>query len=1012
MRTSGSSVRGLAVTVLVAASALFLVRVWPAAGWGGDEAPGRSPYKMLPRSRFAEKLTQNGSVYRMNYGDSPQPQLPPHQRPGQQEPAQQQQQPPQQQQQQPAQQQQQKEQQQVPPIELETRVDIILVDVNVVDREGKPVEGLGTGDFKVSVNGRQRKIQTVQFITQVQPPPAAAAEPAPAPRVSSNVQAGRGRLFMLVVDETNINVGDARALDEPLQKFFSSLGPRDRVGLVTIPFGGPRIDFTSDSGRVRRALEGIAGMSQVKSLSRYNIGLAEAFYFESRAPQWNDVVARECRGMSGEDALVCRMDLEADAMTVIVDARQRATAALGALYDVIRSLRSVDGPKTVVLVSGGIVMGRDDALSLSIASEAAAANTTMFVLHLERPLVDASARQMSPTLSDDLALGRTGLEMVAGRARGDVFEVATSTEFALARIVTETSGYYLLGVEAEPEDRDGKTHQVRVELTSSRRGMTLRSRREFRYAPPEARGATDEERLGELLGAPGTVDDIPITVSTYTMGDPMRGKLMLHIAAEIGAAATAEETMAVGLVLMDGEGRPRATAGQRRELRPVDPRVPSPLHYTGWVWIEPGDYTMKLAVIHPDGTRGSIEHPVKVDLTTAGAFKTSDLFVLDAPVAVSIDFRPEVLTRVTGARVATYCEMYAADPSAFSETGVSVEIAANDDGPTLIGGKARPSGTEPNRRMVQVALSTSMLPPGDYVARVIFTERGEETARLVRGFRIEHPAAPAAGGEGTMPAPSVLDSSIPKPFFDRQSLLRPEALQPFLEKLEASSPLVAAAIDDAKEGRFEAILDAPQPVAPDVASSFLRGIALFARGDLNDAANAFRAALRESGDFFPAAFFLGACHAAAGHDTEAAGAWQTSLITLEHVPLVYEMLADALVRLGRYREASDILEEAASRFTGLESLESRRAAVALALGDRRGAFARVSSYLERHPEDPDALFLVIRLLYESISSGQWIENREADTGRMRQYVDRYAAVEGPHRALAEQWLKDAAKKKQ
>jgi len=378
--------------------------------------------------------------------------------------------------------------------------------------------------------------------------------------------------------------------------------------------------------------------------------------------------------------------------------------------------------------------------------------------------------------------------------------------------------------------------------------------------------------------------------------------------------------------------------------------------------------------------------------------------VLDAPVSGSIVVRPEVLARLTGRRVAAYCEMYAADASKFEQVGVSVEIAASEDGPMLIGGKSRAAGTEATRRLVQVAVTTTMLPPGDYVARVIITERGEEVARLRRAFRVERPLAAVGEASPGAGAPGLLETVVPKTVFQPEALLEPAALAPFIDMIGTpSSPRVATAIEEARHGRFETVLD--PPASPDMAASFLRGLALFSRGDLNNAAIAFRAALRASGDFFPAAFFLGACHAAGGRDTEAAGAWQTSLITLENVPLVYEMLADALVRLGRYKEAREILEDAASRFPDHESLEPRRAAVALGLGDAFDAYGRVAAFLERHPDDNDALFLVIRLLYEAVANERMILGRDADRSALQDFARRYTEGKGPHAALVAQWLK-------
>ena len=59
----------------------------------------------------------------------------------------------------------------------------------------------------------------------------------------------------------------------------------------------------------------------------------------------------------------------------------------------------------------------------------------------------------------------------------------------------------------------------------------------------------------------------------------------------------------------------------------------------------------------------------------------------------------------------------------------------------------------------------------------------------------------------------------------------------------------------------------------------------------------FRETLRLDSEFFPAAFYLGSCYAAGGRDHEAAGAWQTSLVTESDAPFIYTLLGDALLRL-------------------------------------------------------------------------------------------------------------------
>jgi hypothetical protein len=115
----------------------------------------------------------------------------------------------------------------------------------------------------------------------------------------------------------------------------------------------------------------------------------------------------------------------------------------------------------------------------TLTSDAAAANAALFVLHL-----DWSYQQSFSTKNDLSAshfrnseIARTGLELMAGMLGGDLVRVeGNAGDIAFARILNETSAYYLLGVEPAPEDRDGKTHPIKVKV--KRRNVTVLARSE------------------------------------------------------------------------------------------------------------------------------------------------------------------------------------------------------------------------------------------------------------------------------------------------------------------------------------------------------------------------------------------------------------------------------------------------------------------------------------------------------------------------------------------------------
>ena len=130
-------------------------------------------------------------------------------------------------------------------------------------------------------------------------------------------------------------------------------------------------------------------------------------------------------------------------------------------------------------------------------------------------------------------------------------------------------------------------------------------------------------------------------------------------------------------------------------------------------------------------------------------------------------------------------------------------------------------------------------------------------------------------------------------------------------RLAPRLPGAAAAIEHARAGRFEdAIAALAAADNRELATVFLTGLSLYAKGDLEAAAAKFRDAIKLDFEFFPAIFYLGSCYAAGGRDRQAVGAWQSSLVTESDAPFIYTLLADAFLRLRDVQPALDILKEA------------------------------------------------------------------------------------------------------
>ncbi len=67
-----------------------------------------------------------------------------------------------------------------------------------------------------------------------------------------------------------------------------------------------------------------------------------------------------------------------------------------------------------------------------------------------------------------------GLDIFNGHAGGTFLEVNTGADFAIDRVVRESAAYYLLGVEVQETDSDGRIHLIQVKANKG--GSNVRGR--------------------------------------------------------------------------------------------------------------------------------------------------------------------------------------------------------------------------------------------------------------------------------------------------------------------------------------------------------------------------------------------------------------------------------------------------------------------------------------------------------------------------------------------------------
>ena len=870
---------------------------------------------------------------------------------------------------------------QAPQTTFRAAVDVTSIDVTVVDDRGKPIVDLKPADFTVRIDGSQRKVLTAEWVPLVTAADDSKPAPPPPPAgYTSNESSMGGRLIVIAVDEPNIRFGGAMAIARTANMFIDRLSPADRVAVAGFGVGAPATVFTADRDRIKRTIARMVGQrrpSRTVDLG-HNIALVEAQAIQKGDRTTLEAVqTRECQGLERSPAALdaCRVQVELEAQSMAQDARNDAEQTLQSLRDLFYGLRRIDAPKTLILISEGFVL-TDEATIIDLGTMAAQARTSVYALKLDTPLFDITEVRAPINPFQDRQARTEGLEMLAGAARGTLFTVAGTGETLFQRIESELSGYYLLGVESDPRDKDRRSRTVRVDVP--RRGAIVRTRRQVlnaeadRPAPKTARAA-----VAAALGSPLLSSALPLRVASFALQGPERGRIQLLIHADVGTDYASARAMAVGYVISDKDGKEVDRKSEVTRLSPPLNGVPAPLEYTAGASLPPGDYTLKLAVAEGDRV-GTIEHPIHAGLADAGDVRLSELMA-GGPIDPGDQLRPTIGYQVTYGSLHGYVEAYGSSAAAAT---MEYEIATDADAPALLNVDVPPRAAGSDRVIFTRVMPVQALPPGKYVLRAILSAGGRSLKTLTRPFEIAPPKVLMASADGLGGATSVdaelylpVDDAVLSPSFQKETAIARDTVDPFVERIE-----------------------------PAAKTSFDQGLAFLAAGDYARAETSFKQGIAPENDSTSSLAYLAVAFAASGHDAEAASAWQTALVEGDDMSQIYAWLSGALLRTRAFAEARAILEEAVGKWPADARFTKPLAMLYGTFGRGREAVRTLERYLADHTSDAGALYYAVEWLYTVHSAGASVHGKAEDAKLARGFSDAYVKAGGPNTALVKQWV--------
>jgi VWFA-related protein len=409
-------------------------------------------------------------------------------------------------------------------------VDLIQLDVSVLDRDRRPVQGLTAGDFTVLVDGLPRPIVAYRVVDLPRPvPPSAPWIRDIAPDVASNTHP-RGRVVVIMIDDGSfgqVNVADLTTVHKARKVAVAAvneLGSDDLAAVVFTENNHTAQNFTTDRRRLIEAIEKSAMVQSPGGFARPDSGALPV--------------------LTGDQAK--RLD---DPMGILHGSCSCGLCSIEALSRVSDALVSMPQQrKTVIYISVGRAVQPDmaespqlgrpyDNLKLHCDLAGRLAMTEVFrqaqLANVTIQAVDPKGVAVAPggdPLTNPVTLRTEFLRTMAETTGGRAVVNVNDMEQQVPAVLAESSSYYLLGVESAATKDDGRFHPIQVRV--NRPGLEVRTRSGF-YAPTaKARKAMGDSPSGGLEASiSGAVpkSDFPMEVVVSPFAGAGSGKADLAI---------------------------------------------------------------------------------------------------------------------------------------------------------------------------------------------------------------------------------------------------------------------------------------------------------------------------------------------------------------------------------------------------------------------------------------------------------------------------------------------------
>ncbi|HSP62262.1 MAG TPA: VWA domain-containing protein, partial [Pyrinomonadaceae bacterium] len=424
--------------------------------------------------------------------------------------------------------------------------NLVQVDAVVTDKSGKVVTDLKPEEVQILEDGKPQKITHFSYYVTETAVVAPAAKPAavdknapPAPPVALRPEQVR-RTMAIVVDDLGLSFESTYFVRRALKKFVDEqMLPGDLVAIVRTSGGlGALQQFTSDKRQLYAAIERVKWYAS----GRGGVGAFAAIQPPTPGEQGAAMDA------ANEELNQFRDDLF-------------AVGTLGAVSYVVKGLRQLPGRKSVLLISDGFRIYRQDDPTQNfrtvdrlrrLVDEAGRASVVIYTMNatglqtLGLTAADSTGGMSADQLETQLSNRRNaafetqqGLDFLAQQTGGIAIRNTNDLGGGIRRVMEDQKGYYLIGYRPDSATFDPKTgrhtfHKLTLKVTRPgkfnvrmRNGFLGRSDEDTRQAP-----RTLAQQLIGALTSPFGANGVHLQLTSLFSNDARAGSFMraiLHI---------------------------------------------------------------------------------------------------------------------------------------------------------------------------------------------------------------------------------------------------------------------------------------------------------------------------------------------------------------------------------------------------------------------------------------------------------------------------------------------------